>query len=303
MIKKTKNHRHRLYSVMDELNGNFVSEDKQYNDKVFFNVSDFTDPEDGVYHVKVEGFNLEDISLSPAVRAEVQDIIFEHENRDFFVKRGIIPFNKLLLYGPPGCGKTMLAYSIGKVMKRSVEVVNLGKLVSSNLGETSKNIADLFSKYGNEKHVLVIDEFDIIGRLRGDKNNDHNEMKRVVNTLLQSIDFFPSNGFLIFATNDFSLIDDALVRRMDLTLNIGLPNQKQIRNFLKSKIIKHLEFVSDEIDYETLSKKFLGQSYSFIQSIFNKVIRRALIDSKRNDVFFKKMIISNKNFKYFLDSF
>jgi SpoVK/Ycf46/Vps4 family AAA+-type ATPase len=288
---------------MDELNGHFVSENEQYNDKVFFNVNDFTDPEDGVYHVRVDGFDIKDIFLSPKVRAEIEDVIFEHNNRDYFVKHGIIPFNKILLYGPPGCGKTMLAYSIGKIMGRSVEVVNLGKLVSSNLGETSRNIAELFSKYGNDKHLLVIDEFDIIGRLRGDKNNDHNEMKRVVNTLLQSIDFFPSNGFLVFATNDFSLIDDALVRRMDLTLNIAHPNQKQIKNFLKSRIIRHLEFVSDEIDYDTLSKRFLGKSYSFIQAVFNKVVRRTLIDSKRKGVVSKKITINNKSFNYFIDNF
>lgn len=301
MIKKTKSRPHNVYKIMSELNGHDLNEDKQYNDKVFFNINDFTDPEDGVYHVRVDEFNLEDISLSQEVRSEIDDLLFENENRNFFIKRGIVPFNKILLYGPPGCGKTMLAYCLGKTMNRNVEVVNLGKLVSSNLGETSKNIADLFTKYGNEEHLIFIDEFDIIGRLRGDKNNDHNEMKRVVNTLLQSIDFFPSIGFLIFATNDFSLIDHALLRRIDLSLNIDLPDKKQIEEFLKSKITKYLDFISDEINYDLLSKKILGQPYSFIQSILNKTIRRVLIDSKRKGFISEKMVINNKSFKELLD--
>ena len=130
----------------------------------------------------------------------------------------------------------MISYILSNTLNRELKIINLSKLVSPHLWETANNISTIFNKYNNENHILFIDEFDIIWRLRWDSNNDHNEMKRIVNSLLQLIDYFPSNWMLIFATNDIKVIDKALLRRMDKVINIPLPSLPNIKKFIKKKI-------------------------------------------------------------------
>ena len=212
-----------IYSLLSKpANNKSTPQDKSFN-SIF--ITDFSSASNDVFHIGKNGYRFKDVVLSKSIEEEVQGIVFEQQDKDFFMTLDLVPTNKIMFYGEPGCGKTMLTYVMAGMLHRELKIVNLSKLVSSHLGETSNNLANIFSKYGTKDYVLFIDEFDIIGRLRGDTNNEHNEMKRIVNTLLQLIDFFPSEGFLVFATNNLEVIDKALIRRLDRVIEIPLPDQ------------------------------------------------------------------------------
>jgi SpoVK/Ycf46/Vps4 family AAA+-type ATPase len=133
----------------------------------------------------------------------------------------------LLLHGPSGCGKTLASYVIAGELNKMMVVVNLGAIVSSKLGETSKNLAKIFRRAAAEDCIIFIDEFDSLGKVR-DYSQDHGEMKRVVNTILQLFDYLPQSNIVIAATNQKDMLDDALLRRFDFSIEFGLPNDKQI---------------------------------------------------------------------------
>lgn len=129
----------------------------------------------------------------------------------------------LLLFGPPGCGKTQLAGEIGRQLKLPVYVARLDGLISSFLGSTAKNIRAVFEFAARTPCVLFLDEFDAIAKLRDDQQ-ELGELKRVVNSFIQTLDTFSHDLVVIAATNHEQLLDSAVWRRFTFQLEIGLPD-------------------------------------------------------------------------------
>lgn len=135
---------------------------------------------------------------------------------------GISP--SMLLYGPPGCGKTEIAKYIGSMLDLPVLVARSDSLISSYLGSTSKNIRSLFDYATSHPCILFLDEFDALAKLRDDKN-ELGELKRVVISLLQNIDAMDGKTVLLAATNHQHLLDEAVWRRFAYKINICLPDE------------------------------------------------------------------------------
>lgn len=129
----------------------------------------------------------------------------------------------LLLYGPPGCGKTHLALHIGHELGLPVYVARLDGLISSFLGSTAKNIRAIFEFAASTPAVLLLDEFDAIAKLRDDAQ-EVGELKRVVNSFLQNLDALGSQTILIAATNHHTLLDSAVWRRFTYRLELQYPS-------------------------------------------------------------------------------
>ena len=172
-------------------------------------------------------YTMKNLICSEDVRSNLEYFLDEQRKVDLLNTLGLPVSNKLLLYGPSGCGKTLTSYIISGELKRVMYVINLGAIVSSKLGETSKNLSLLFKRAASEDSIIFLDEFDSIGKVR-DYDHDHGEMKRVVNTLLQLFDFLPKKTIVIAATNQIQMIDPALRRRFDLTLEMNIPNEESI---------------------------------------------------------------------------
>lgn len=170
-----------------------------------------------------EQVSLNDLFLDHANREEFVQLIKEHSYIDELNKYGLPVNNKILLEGSSGCGKTTTAKAIANALGKNILILNLSNIICSRIGETSQNIKMIFDKAAQEKAVLFLDEFDQIGKARGNDDKDVGEMRRLVNTLIQLIDYYPQNALLLCATNHAQIIDTALLRRFQLRINFQMP--------------------------------------------------------------------------------
>jgi AAA+ superfamily predicted ATPase len=187
------------------------------------------------------------------------------------------------MHGPSGCGKTLASYIIAGELKKLMVVINLGAIVSSKLGETSKNLSKIFKKAALDDCIIFLDEFDSLGKIR-DYSQDHGEMKRVVNTILQLFDYLPQNSIVIAATNQKDMIDDALLRRFDNIIEFSLPNEAEIKELI-SLTLKNGQFTFDKkYIANSIIKKSLGLSYYSIQKTLITAIKRSLFASSESGI-------------------
>ena len=225
-----------------------------------------------------------EVILSKINTDKLDSFILSYKNSDKLNDLGIGVSNTLLLYGPPGCGKTKCAYLIAKQLNLPLVIARLDSLISSYLGTTAKNIRNLFEFAQKIPCVLFLDEFDAIAKARDD-NNELGELKRVVNSLLQNVDSMSKDSLLLAATNHQQLLDSAVWRRFDYKLEIELPDKEAI-----SKLIYlftgHMGTLSEK-DVTELSTLFFGLSGAEIEELITKSIRNAVI---HNHSFDKKNI-------------
>jgi SpoVK/Ycf46/Vps4 family AAA+-type ATPase len=121
-------------------------------------------------------------------KIRIERILTEYQKRKQLAKYGFSPKSKLLFWGPPGCGKTLTASYIAHELGLPIGIVRLNAVISSFLGDTASHLQRVFDLANSTPMVLLIDEVDAIGKNRDDAN-DVGELKRVVNGLLQAIDF------------------------------------------------------------------------------------------------------------------
>ncbi|UKB82134.1 ATP-binding protein [Chryseobacterium sp. MEBOG06] len=171
-----------------------------------------------------EQVNLSEVFLDKTNRDHLTQLIKEHTYLKELQEYGLPVNNKILLQGSSGCGKTMTAKALANALGKNIIILNLSNIVSSRIGETSQNIKMIFDKAGRERAVLFLDELDQIGKARGSDDKDVGEMRRLVNTLLQLIDYYPENALLLCATNHPEIIDTALLRRFQLKINYEMPS-------------------------------------------------------------------------------
>jgi SpoVK/Ycf46/Vps4 family AAA+-type ATPase len=222
-----------------------------------------------------------ELVLSKNNTEKLNAFILSYQNADKLNSLGLGVSNTLLLYGPPGCGKTKCAYLIAKELQLPLVIARLDSLISSYLGTTSKNIRILFEFAQKIPCVLFLDEFDAIAKARDD-SNELGELKRVVNSLLQNVDAMSGDSLLLAATNHEGLLDVAVWRRFDYKLKIELPDI--------DTIIKMIDlFTNDSKEITQKEKKemataFLGLSGADIEEIITKALRYAVIYNNNFDM-------------------
>jgi SpoVK/Ycf46/Vps4 family AAA+-type ATPase len=218
-----------------------------------------------------------------------QDIMLSSENVRVFlglvkefrraeeVRRfGLSVRSKLLFCGPPGCGKTLCAEIFAAELGLPLYVVKLDQLISSYLGETASNLRKIFEFTRKQPCVLFFDEFDALARAR-EEAGEHNELRRVVNSLLVFIDRIRPKGFLVAATNLDQSLDPAVWRRFDEVIWFERPNRRMIERFLRMKF-KNLQVSCDPISF---APNLDGYSYAEIERVCVQAIKSAIIDKRK----------------------
>jgi AAA+ superfamily predicted ATPase len=220
-------------------------------------------------------YTLENIVAESTVKDELKYFVEEHHKIEVLRRFDLPVANKVLMHGPSGCGKTLASYVLAGELDKMMIVINLGAIVSSKLGETSKNLSKIFKKAAIEDCIIFLDEFDSLGKVR-DYSQDHGEMKRVVNTILQLFDYLPQSSIVIAATNQKEMLDDALLRRFDNIIEFSLPNENEIKE-LVNLTLKNGQFLFDN---KTRANKIIkdskGLSYYSIQKTLITAIKRSL---------------------------
>lgn len=166
----------------------------------------------------------------PAIEAGRQ-LIEEHARADVLRAHGYEPRHRVLLSGPPGNGKTSFAEATAEALGLPFFVVRYDALIGSYLGETNARLRRLFDYVRTQPCVLFFDEFDSIGKERGD-SHETGEIKRVVSFLLMQLDQLPSYVLVLAATNHAELLDRAVWRRFQMRLNFPAPDKRSVEVLL-----------------------------------------------------------------------
>ena len=178
---------------------------------------------------------LESIYMSKANRTACDELIEEQARADLLRSQGFEPRHRILLVGPPGNGKTSLAESLAYELALPLFSVRYDAVITSYLGETAQRLKRLFDFVRTEPCVLFFDEFDAIGKERGDLH-ETGEIKRVVTTLLLQLDDLPSYCVLVGATNHPELLDRATWRRFEIKLELDRPSDDQMTEYFAMRL-------------------------------------------------------------------
>lgn len=210
--------------------------------------------------------------------SSINNILDEWKHVDKLKMKGIEPALSLMLFGAPGTGKTLLAHHIGETLGLPIIVARLDGLLSSFLGTTARNIANLFAFANRYKCILLLDEFDAIAKLRDDPN-ELGELKRVVNTLLQCLDERSKIGFTMAITNHELLLDSAIWRRFDLRIEIPKPVALARRTMLENHFNDLIKITDVQLDFLVwLSKGYSGSDIEKLAFFIQRKI--AILDKE-----------------------
>lgn len=217
---------------------------------------------------------LEDLVLSEDVLTACREVVEEQHRHDLLRSYNLQPRNRMLLVGEPGNGKTSLTEGLAHALMVPLVVVRYDGLIASYLGETASRLGKLFDYVRTRACVLFFDEFDTIGKERGDVH-ETGEIKRVVSSLLLQIDDLPSYVVVVTATNHPELLDRAVWRRFQLRLELPPPSPKGIEAYFTA-IERRLKF-SLELSAKTLAEKLQGASFSELEDFVSDVSRRYVL--------------------------
>jgi SpoVK/Ycf46/Vps4 family AAA+-type ATPase len=224
---------------------------------------------------------LGDVALPEKTKEMLVQIINEQRIAKSLLAKGIVPTNRLLFCGPPGCGKTLTANAIAGEIGIPIAYVKLDALVSSYLGQTGTNIRKIFEFVKSKRIILFLDEFDAIAKKRDDAH-ELGELKRVVTTLLQNMDAMPVNVFLMAATNHHHLLDSAIWRRFNLSVLFKLPSARQreiiITMFLQNTMDAY------KINVKTLTVLTDGMSGAQVCNFLQSLARYCIMQNKTGEI-------------------
>ena len=213
-----------------------------------------------------------------------EQYIQEQYRVDLLRSYGIEPRNRILLIGAPGNGKTSLAEAIAESLMVPLFVVKYDSIIGTYLGETALRLRKLIDFASTRKCVLFFDEFETLGKERGD-THETGEIKRVVSSLLLQIDDLPSHVTMIGATNHPELLDRAAWRRFQIRINLPMPTRANISLWLEKFQQQHN--IKFGLAAETIAKKLIGANYSEVEEFGLSVLRRHILcipDSNINEI-------------------
>jgi hypothetical protein len=217
---------------------------------------------------------LDGLILPLPVRRQAEQLIEEHLRADVLRAHGVEPRHRVLLSGPPGNGKTSFAEAVAEALALPFLVVRYDALVGSYLGETNTRLRALCEYVRTQPCLLFFDEFDALGKERGD-THETGEIKRVVSFLIMQLDQMPSYVLLMAATNHAELLDRAVWRRFQMRLGFPAPDRGMIAAFLERRMSAWPEAPS--VPTTTVAARLGPTSYAEALDFCQAVRRRKIL--------------------------
>ena len=220
--------------------------------------------------------DLSELIVSEDITDKIQRILNEYRNRNKLISYGLTNRRKILIEGNPGTGKTLTASIIASELSLPLYTVQMDKLVTKFMGETSAKLRQVFDSIESNVGVYLFDEFDAIGADRS-LDNEVGEMRRILNSFLQFIEQDGSESIIIAATNNQKLLDQALFRRFDDVLHYTLPTQIEIKRLLEYKIKSYDEYFMIP---RNVIKAAEGLSHAEIARVCDDAIKNSILNDE-----------------------
>ena len=219
---------------------------------------------------------LDSLILSDNTRTPLDRIVAEWRRADTLAAFGLHPVRKVLLCGPPGCGKSATAEALATALRMPLATIRLDASISSFLGETASNLRKVFEYARTHPVVLFFDEFDAIGKDRT-AQEDHGEIKRVVNSFLQLLDGFRADTLTVAATNHQGMLDGAVWRRFDEVVSFPLPSRVQIESLL-ARLFRQFN-LEPGVKLTELSRELAGVSHADVERMAIDAMKTSVMAS------------------------
>lgn len=229
-------------------------------------------------HVITPQRKVDSLVLDDDVRLVFDEVVEEQQRSELLRAHNVEPRHRLLLIGPPGNGKTSLAEAFAEALLVPLLVVRYEGVIGSFLGETAGRLRRVFEYARARSCVLFFDEFDTLGKERGDPH-DTGEVKRVVSSLLLQIDDLPAHVVVVSATNHAELLDRAVWRRFQVHLELPPPKRSDVVRWLQL-LATRLRFRPTEADRAKAMRVLSGRSYSDLEAFSDDVLRRLILESE-----------------------
>lgn len=223
-------------------------------------------------HVRSSRVMLDDVVLPRATRTLLEDVVREYRSASVLHAHGLRPRSRVLFVGPPGTGKSLTADALAGELGVPLITVDIATVVSSYLGETSRNLASIFTFCSRGSWVILFDEFDALAKERSDES-EHGELKRVVTAFLQLLDGFTGRSLLLAASNHPGLMDEAVWRRFDEVVGFRLPTEAEISRLIDLK----LRATRHRLSLAELSQRLKGFSQAEIEIVCHDALRHAVL--------------------------
>lgn len=220
---------------------------------------------------------LSDLVVSEDTLERIKRILSEYRNKNKLQKYGLSNRRKILIEGNPGTGKTFTASVIASELGLPLYTVQMDKVVTKFMGETSAKLRQVFDSINLSTGVYFFDEFDAIGADRN-LDNEVGEARRILNSFLQFIEQDSSDSIIIAATNNQKLLDQALFRRFDDVLHYEIPTKREIRILFEKQI---LPFDKSFVVTDTLISKATSLSQAEIIRVCEDAIKKAILSNCR----------------------
>lgn len=220
--------------------------------------------------------DLSELIVSEDITDKIQRLLNEYRNRNKLISYGLTNRRKILIEGNPGTGKTLTASIIASELSLPLYTVQMDKLVTKFMGETSAKLRQVFDSIESNVGVYLFDEFDAIGADRS-LDNEVGEMRRILNSFLQFIEQDGSESIIIAATNNQRLLDQALFRRFDDVLHYMLPTHMEIKRLLEYKIKSYDENFTIPKD---VIKAADGLSHAEITRVCDDAIKNSILNDE-----------------------